>query len=335
MNDIESHFFPHHLVFLIFFARPQRKAEGVVVATALVAMWSSLVVGIVCAATLASAIRVLKSKVKVGGGGDGEDGGGARLVDERRVAVEDLTICVRFNVPVSVCSVYYCIVKSRYSFIMNPYAYAFIQVLGSFGHPSRIVTIEDRHHPTEEDDDFHMDSVFSLFYFQVSYPKNFFGFGHPVAEGSFKSFLLQDADTDEWEIWATNQWTHLCFAYRKRDGYLKVIKVRLSLCTFRLPASSLKGKLPQDGKALSVNGPNPDLTEVEVPEDFLGKVALGRCNVDSDNGCSPPEGQITDFNMWDTFLDTPFLEDWTQCRLQTTHNHLESSSTVVYVRTTP
>lgn len=36
---------------------------------------------------------------------------------------------------------------------------------------------------------------------------------------------FQDAATDEWEIFATNRWTHFCLAYRKKDGFLKIIKV--------------------------------------------------------------------------------------------------------------
>ncbi len=40
-----------------------------------------------------------------------------------------------------------------------------------------------------------------------------------------KFIVFQDAATDEWEIFATNRWTHFCLAYRKKDGFLKIIKV--------------------------------------------------------------------------------------------------------------
>ncbi len=56
------------------------------------------------------------------------------------------------------------------------------------------------------------------------------------------------------------------------------------------------------------------MTKVQIPEDFLGKVVIGRCNQDFKYGCSPPEGQITDFNIWDKFQEESFLEDWTVCR---------------------
>ena len=56
------------------------------------------------------------------------------------------------------------------------------------------------------------------------------------------------------------------------------------------------------------------MTQVDIPEDFLSKVYVGRCSFDFNNGCASPEGKITDFNMWDRFLSTEQLNDWTQCR---------------------
>ncbi len=69
------------------------------------------------------------------------------------------------------------------------------------------------------------DALFSLLWFPVDHPQTWFGFGYPRAHGSFKSYLMTDPETDDWEIWTTNQWMHLCLSYRKEDGWLKVIKV--------------------------------------------------------------------------------------------------------------
>ncbi len=56
------------------------------------------------------------------------------------------------------------------------------------------------------------------------------------------------------------------------------------------------------------------MTDVDIPEDFLSKVLIGRCNRDFRYGCSPPEGQLTDFNIWDKFISTEQLMKWTSCK---------------------
>ena len=66
----------------------------------------------------------------------------------------------------------------------------------------------------------------SLLDFGADYPESFFQFGHPRAEGSFKAFVLRDAgSTDDYEVWATNRWSHMCLSYRKSDGFIRVVKV--------------------------------------------------------------------------------------------------------------
>ena len=73
----------------------------------------------------------------------------------------------------------------------------------------------------------------------------------------------------------------------------------------------------KDGKVLSkniVNRPDPKMTQVQIPDYFLSKVLLGRCNRDFQHGCSPPGGQFTDLNIWDSFLEEDELKDWTKCR---------------------
>ncbi len=56
------------------------------------------------------------------------------------------------------------------------------------------------------------------------------------------------------------------------------------------------------------------MTGVDIPEDFLTKVYLGRCSYDYKFACSSPESQYTDFNVWDRFLSTEDLVKWTTCQ---------------------
>ena len=93
--------------------------------------------------------------------------------------------------------------------------------MGDYHGRDRIISIEDY----RESEDIDMDSLFSMLYFGVGYPKNFFGFGYPKVKGGFKSYLSRHPVTQSWEIWTTYHWTHVCLAYRKEDGFLKMIKV--------------------------------------------------------------------------------------------------------------
>ncbi len=69
-------------------------------------MWSPLLVPVALLITTAAsqleAIRVLKSRIKVGSH-DPDEISGARLLDERRIKVRDVTFCIRFNLPVGAC----------------------------------------------------------------------------------------------------------------------------------------------------------------------------------------------------------------------------------------
>ncbi len=44
------------------------------------------------------------------------------------------------------------------------------------------------------------------------------------------------------------------------------------------------------------------------------QIYIGRCSFDHNYACSSPEGKITDFNIWDRFLSTEELIDWTTCK---------------------
>ncbi len=70
----------------------------------------------------------------------------------------------------------------------------------------------------------------------------------------------------------------------------------------------------QDGSPLNVNGPYNYLMGVEIPRDFLSKVYIQRCEFNYTNTCASPEGQFTDFNVWDRPLSQEEAEEWTTCR---------------------
>ena len=56
------------------------------------------------------------------------------------------------------------------------------------------------------------------------------------------------------------------------------------------------------------------MRKVEIPEDFLEHINLGACSYDSES-CISPEGEISDFNVWDRFLDDEEVVQWTTCKL--------------------
>jgi hypothetical protein len=58
----------------------------------------------------------------------------------------------------------------------------------------------------------------------------------------------------------------------------------------------------------------PLLQNVTIPSNFLHKTYLGMCAQDYNGGCSGPEGQISDFNVWDRALTEEEMVDWTTCR---------------------
>ena len=63
--------------------------------------------------------------------------------------------------------------------------------------------------------------------FGARVPVMFFTFGSPRAKGSHKAFLLTDPDTGEYIIWTANRWSHVCIAYEKARGFIKVVLVSL------------------------------------------------------------------------------------------------------------
>ncbi len=119
------------------------------------------------------------------------------------------------------------------------------------------------------------DPEFYLLWLRANYPRTWTGFGHPQAEGSFRSWLVLSRDPHGLRpLWAAGKWTHLCLGYSKATGEFKIIR---------------------DGERLDVTkeGPDPDFTGVEIPEDFLSKTYIGRCSHSFNWACSSPESEVT------------------------------------------
>ncbi len=70
----------------------------------------------------------------------------------------------------------------------------------------------------------------------------------------------------------------------------------------------------QDGEIVGGDKPDPEMTDVKLPDSFLSDFYLGRCNYDEEYSCSSPESKFTDLNIWDRLLSTQDLLDWTTCR---------------------
>ena len=118
------------------------------------------------------------------------------------------------------------------------------------------------------------------------FPHSFIGFG------SGRTFFLRDPNRTDYEVWATNRWTHFCISYEMRTGSILVVK---------------------DGRVMLMNHRPEELTDLRFPKDILTKTYLGRCAFDYKGSCSGPEGQISDFNMWSKALNEAEMKDFTGC----------------------
>ena len=57
------------------------------------------------------------------------------------------------------------------------------------------------------------------------YPYSFFGWGFDSNPRSFKSWLLKDPKTNNFDIWCAYKWHHVCFAYDSNTNHIVLIKV--------------------------------------------------------------------------------------------------------------
>ena len=67
------------------------------------------------------------------------------------------------------------------------------------------------------------------FWFKVDYPATWFGFGSARTSKSYNSWILKDPSTEEYNIWYTNKWHHICVAYDQNSNSILFIKVYNSL----------------------------------------------------------------------------------------------------------
>ncbi len=148
-------------------------------------------------------------------------------------------------------------------------------------------------------------------------------FGYPKKNGSYATSLINDPRTGEYDVWGTNRWSHVCFSYRKKDGFTLLVKV-LELLH---PCCKLNRYIYlQDGEPLNINF--PPLPDVNIPPNFLSKIYLARCSFNYTAACSAPEGKITDFNVWDKALSLQEAKDWTTCRWEKLYFAIHNSGTI-------
>ncbi len=122
---------------------------------------------------------------------------GAKLNDSRKVSMRDISICWRFN----------------------------IRYLGSYLGKSTLVMISDWLENAAQ------ETTNSMLIFGAYHPFTFFEFGHPKANGSWASFLLKDPQRDDYKLWKTNVWNHVCLTYEKDTSHLRVVKVSIIITT--------------------------------------------------------------------------------------------------------
>lgn len=52
-----------------------------------------------------------------------------------------------------------------------------------------------------------------------------FGYGNHLVEGSYSSWLLKDPHSNNYAVWQSNNWHHLCISYNADTTYVNFIKV--------------------------------------------------------------------------------------------------------------
>ncbi len=149
----------------------------------------------------------------------------------------------------------------------------------------------------------------------MNFPLSSVVIGYPQKEQAWMIKRLKDPLTGKFNLFDTDVWTHMCISYDKPTGYLRIYKVcphKVSTCTDCAHQLGEPGNA-QDGYPLNLNHPEPLLSQMSLPEDFLDHVYVGRCLSDTP-GCSSPEGEYSDLNVWSRSLTEEELSDWTGCR---------------------
>ena len=124
-------------------------------------------------------------------------------------------------------------------------------------------------------------------YINAWFPYVFFGFGPG------RTFFLRDPNRSDFEIWPADRWAHFCISYNKKTGDLSFVK---------------------DGHKMTFDYNLKEIKQLKFPSNMLSKIYLGRCALDYKGSCTAPEGQISDFNMWDRALTLSEMEQFTTCK---------------------
>ena len=69
----------------------------------------------------------------------------------------------------------------------------------------------------------------------------------------------------------------------------------------------------QDGKVTNIDMVDERLRNLEIPENFLDHIYVGRC-ADPEKVCSVHAGDITDVNIWNRALSLQEMIEWTNCQ---------------------
>lgn len=125
----------------------------------------------------------------------------------------------------------------------------------------------------------------------AGYPNTWWRLGnYEKGNESFSNWIIKDPVSNDFSVWSTNLWHHLCIGYLKDESRVILVK---------------------DGKVYK-NNADWRLKNVEVPKNVLDNIYFGRCK---NNGCSDHVGSLTDFNFWDHAKTVDQMVSWTNCQL--------------------
>lgn len=120
----------------------------------------------------------------------------------------------------------------------------------------------------------------------ANYPHTWWGLGnYELGKEYYSNWILKHPQTNDFSIWKTNFWHHLCISF----------SASTSIISFVLDGLILK------------HDKDRNLIKIDIPTDFLDHIYVGCCTGNH-------QGMITDFNLWDKSLSTKEMEDWTNCR---------------------
>ncbi|CAM6054349.1 unnamed protein product [Sphagnum tenellum] len=151
----------------------------------------------------------------------------ARLADNRTVNIKDITLCLRFNFKILWSNL---IAIDDFISWSKASTAVFVGLAAPSGPRQCWLSQLAKHKPaTCTSTPFQtVPNRWQLLWFGTGYPFSFFGFGYPQKHGSYKSWLLKDPDTGDFEVWASNRWSHICLAYNKATGLVRVVKDALN-----------------------------------------------------------------------------------------------------------